>query len=1094
MQMSRAFSLIVVGWGIILGSVLGHAEEILLPSQPALSPDGQRIAFACEGDLWTVPVAGGQATRLTVHPADESQPRFSPDGTQIAFVSNRTGSNQVFVMPVTGGEPRQVTHHSAGYTLEGWSPDGRALLVSGIRDHYWRDGNRFFLVNLEQRTADQLLFDAYGSQGQLSPDGQKLLFVREGERWWRKGFVGSRSAQIWLYDRETAEFHKLVDKPTDCYWPLWKPDGQGFYFTCGENSDGYNIWEYELESGEQKQITRFPADSTVFPSLSHDGSTLIFRHLFHLYTFLPGVDQLPQRLKVERDGDTAYPEIWRRRVERADNASFTADGLEIAFVAGGDLWVMDTELREPRQVTHTPEEEREPVFADDGKALYYISDQEGQTDLWKAEPAIKGESFWESRDFTLTRLTNSPEIEFNLTLSPDQEHLFFLRKRGDLWRMRTDGTDPRKIYDSWGPLDYAVSPDGKWIAASINDDDFNADIYLFPVDGSSPPYNISRHPSNDSGPAWSPDGKILAFTGRRESGEVDIHYVYLQKELDDQSSRDRKLEKAREKFEKSRPQPKEIGPQAAEKKEPDAKPAVAGGEKKPTLPDVVIDFDELHKRVRRVSIADSTESGLFFSHDSTKLYFSANIKGQAGTYSIELPEKLTPQLLLASTGRLARSLPKTKTIVWLSGGTPGSVTSTGTHTRYTFRVDQEVDRRARFRTVFDQCWRVMRDRWYDERLGNRNWDEVRRKYLDAAGQVSDLPRLSTIVHLMLGELNGSHLGFTARDESVSSPTPQWREETAHLGVRFAQDYKGPGLKIRDVIPGGPAAKSGSELWAGEVILSIDGVAVDPTYDLTQILNGSLERDFTLTVQADDEAKTERTVTLRPISYGRAVGLLYPYVMEQRQEFVDQQTGGKFGYLHIKSMNLESFVQFEKHLYEVGYGRDGLIIDVRDNGGGFTTDHLLTALTQPRHAITVPRGGGRGYPQDRSVYATWHKPIVVLCNQNSYSNAEIFSHAIKGLQRGQLVGVPTAGGVVSTGAVSIFDMGTLRLPFRGWYVLDTGEDMELHGAEPHHILWPQPGELPQGTDVQLEKAIEVLQGEVDAWQARPPVQLRKATER
>src|SRR5262249_19080776 len=190
----------------------------------------------------------------------------------------------------------------------------------------------------------------------------------------------------------------------------------------------------------------------------------------------------------------------------------------------------------------------------------------------------------------------------------------------------------------------------------------------------------------------------------------------------------------------------------------------------------------------------------------------------------------------------------------------------------------------------------------------------------------------------------------------------------------------------------------------------------------------------------------------------------------------------------------SFYKFEQELYSAGAGKDGLIIDVRENGGGSTADHLLTALTQPAHAITVSRGGGPGYPQDRKGYATWNKPIAGLWNQNSFSNAEIFSHAIKTLKRGQLVGVPTAGGVISTGATTIMDVGTLRLPARGWFVIDTGEDMELNGAVPDHVVWPEPLQLTQGKDVQIDKAVLVLLADVKAAKAKPQPLLRKATGR
>jgi tricorn protease len=270
------------------------------------------------------------------------------------------------------------------------------------------------------------------------------------------------------------------------------------------------------------------------------------------------------------------------------------------------------------------------------------------------------------------------------------------------------------------------------------------------------------------------------------------------------------------------------------------------------------------------------------------------------------------------------------------------------------------------------------------------------------------------------------------------------------------------------------------------------VAVEATTDLARVLNGQPTRDIRLRVSNSEGL--EREVTIHAARYTAIRSLLYTKWVRDNRAAVGAQSGGKLGYLHVRAMNQESFLQFEQDLYAAGVGKDGLIIDVRDNGGGSTADHLLTALTQPVHAIAVPRGGGPGYPQDRKVYATWPKPIVVLCNQNSFSNAEIFSHAIKTLKRGQLVGVPTAGGVVSTGSRSIMDVGTLRLPARGWYLKDTGEDMEMNGAVPDHIVWPQPGQIAQGQDVQLDKAVEVLSVDVAAAKSRPAPVLRKSTER
>jgi tricorn protease len=419
-----------------------------------------------------------------------------------------------------------------------------------------------------------------------------------------------------------------------------------------------------------------------------------------------------------------------------------------------------------------------------------------------------------------------------------------------------------------------------------------------------------------------------------------------------------------------------------------------------------------------------------------------------------------------------------------------------------FTVYQDVDLGKKHQAAFDMAWRAMRDGWYDDRLNNRDWNQIREKYR-AVAETADTDALATGIQLMLGELNGSHLGFFAgsmtlpgrrQGQPVEEPTADrnWRPVTPHLGVRFDPDHKGPGLKVRDVLPEGPADQKRSKINPGDVVVGIDGTPVDAGMDLTRVLNGPPNRDVRL--KAKDADGKERDVTVRPITYTAARQLLYKKWLKDNREAVERLSGGKLGYLHISAMDMPSFRKFEEELYAAGAGKEGLVIDVRENGGGSTADHLLTALTQPRHAIAVPRGGGPGYPQDRTVYATWDKPIVVLCNQNSFSNAEIFSHAIKTLRRGKLIGVPTAGGVISTGGTAIMDVGFLRMPFRGWHLIDSGEDMELHGAVPDVVVWPTPGDAAKGKEAQIEKAVEVLTADVKAWKDRPQPKLKKASER
>ena len=1170
---SFSLALVAMSATATSGADQSPREPVRLANQPSLSPDGQTLAFSWGGDLWTVPVAGGKARPLTRSSANDRDPEFSPDGKSIAFVSDRNGSPQPYVMPAEGGVPRQVGFHTAGYGVEGWSADGKSLLVTASRDHHWRDAERFFLLSTEDRSAEVPLFDAAGKAPNLSPDGKTLLFTREGTQWWRKGYRGSQDSQIWSYDREAKAFKQVLAPTGGALWPLWRPDGKAFYYV-GVHRGAFNLREHDLATGADRALTEFTDDSVVYPCLSRDGSTLVFRHLFDFYRLQPESKTPATKIEIVREADDSRDPIERKVLTTASQVAFSKDGLEIAFIAGGDLWVMDTELREPKAITRTAEEERDPVFSPKGDAILFVSDQNGQADIWKAEKADAAKDWWLNTAFKLDRLTEGPEVEADLKWSPDGSKVGFLRDRGDLWVMNPDGKDAKRLVESFEAPRFDWSPDGKWLVYDKSDDDFNSDVWIMPLDGSKPPFNVSRHPDNEGNPVWSPDGKVIAFTGRRVDTEVDVYFVYLREDDEDRSDRDRTLEKAIEKMKTRRTGGRPSGPgrgpgmartKNAEEPAPNraqgddapAPAANADGAAKPADEpkkpvEVVIDFDRLHERIHRVAVPNSTENGLFWSPDSKKLAFTGTVESRPGVYTIEFPGQLQPRLLTASAGSQARWLESNNQIVWLSAGVPASFNPSGGgggapapapvaaaapagrgfgggrgagsapaaeepsgnrgETAYRFRAPQEIHWPGKYRAAFDLAWRTMRDRFYDGNLGNRNWDAIRRKYSDMAAEAPDGDTFAIVVNLMLGELNGSHLGFTASRNAepdpagpeppgapgpgarrgASGPAARWSVVTPHFGLRFEPEGKGPGIKVRDVIPGTPADHKGTKIHAGETLMAVDGTGVDPAMDLTKVLNGPLDRDVRLTIR-NAEGK-DRDVVLRPIPFEAVRGRLYDKWIADNRKAVDKLSGGKLGYLHIRGMDFPSFYQFEQDLYAAGSGKDGLIIDVRENGGGSTADHLLTALTQPHHAITVPRGGGPGYPQDRRVYATWNKPIVVLCNQNSFSNAEIFSHAIKTLKRGQLVGVPTAGGVLSTGATTIMDVGTIRLPFRGWFLPETGEDMELNGAVPQHILWPDPADFAKGVDAQLGKAVEVLAADVKAEAARPKPPLRKASER
>jgi tricorn protease len=1073
--------LVLVTAGLLLGlAPLGRAiyaeTPVKLVSTPALSSDGTRIVFSWRRDIWTVSSDGGTIQRITNHPAMDMAPEFSPDGEQIAFSSDRSGSTQVYRMPSEGGIPTQLTFHSEGSVLEQWHAGTNELLVTGSRDHFWRRAERFFRISSAERSSAKLVFDAGGRYGKLSPDGSMLAFQREGTSWWRKGYVGAQAGQVWLYDMQAGTFQLAVTNSHGCRYPLWSSDSKSFFYVGGQGGC-FNLYQRRLKTGKDKQLTNFTDDSIVSPCISRDGSTIVFRHLFDLYRMDPGKASGPVKVDLVYRGDELSAPVIHRDLKKATDVSFSKDGLEIAFIAGGDVWVMDTVLREPRQLTNTAEEEHDVLFASDGKSIVYVSDAGGQSDIWSTSRKDEDRYWWQNTEFEINQLTNDPEEEYSLAWSPKGSWISFVRARGDLWIMKPDGSEPRELRASWNSPQYDWSPDEKWIVFAGSDEDFNRDVFIMSVEKPEEITNISLHPDNEYAPRWSPDGKRIAFTGRRIGDETDIFYVNLQALDDERTARDKKIQTAIDQLNKARSKTVSSAFSAAIK---------AMEEKTGT-----IDFEGIHDRLHRISIPDATESHLFWSADSKRLAFRATIGGKEGTYVVLPGTPGPPKMLAPVTGSHAKWIATGNRVLWLSKSVPGALAATGTPSSFSFTVRQEVNQEQRYKAAFDQCWRTMRDYFYDETLNHRRWDDIRAKYSDMAGSAAEEDGLARVISLMLGELNGSHLGFSYNRRSTNQQGLA-ASTTAHLGLRFDRRHGGPGLKVADVLEDGPTSRTISQVKPGDILLSVDGTPVDTTTDLTTVLNGRLDRDMKLKIR-DDEDK-DREIVVRPISFSNARSMLYEKWVEDNRRRIEELSEGKLAYLHIRAMNMTSLYRFERELVEIAYGKSGLVIDVRENGGGSTTDHLLTILTQPRHAITVPRGGIEGYPQDRMIYARWDKPIVVLCNQNSFSNAEIFSHAVKTLHRGQLVGVRTSGSVISTGSATIMDVGRLRVPFRGWYLLNDGEDMELNGAVPDHEIWPHPGEWPAGIDKQLDRAVEVVSAEVETWETRQRPALKKAADR
>ena len=1051
----------------ILATVAGlGAVEAPLPRHPAPSPDGSLVAFSWQGDLWLVPSAGGQARRLTAHPAAERFPVWSRDGRLLAFASSRHGNLDVFVMPVDGSsEPRRLTYASTDDTPVDFTPSGEEVLFTSRRDEAIRWMPALYLVPTAGGTP-ALAQPALGQWGTFSHDGSALAFVRGSTDWSRRGYRGAANREIWLRTADD-EYVRLTDFDGDDDCPSWV-DGHSLVYLSAR-SGRKNIHLLNLVTGEARQLTFHEAFDARWPRLSADGSLVAYEYEDAIWT-LPTAGGEPARLRVEVPADQVVNSTRReRKSDGASELQVNAAGDLAAFVVAGDVFVTaitpkeDQEIAKPPtvQVTATAERERDLSWSPDGKSLLFASARGGNLDLFLARPADPDTPWTETFSFPAERLTSSQEDEHSARFSPDGSRIAFLRGKGDLVVVGADGSGETVLLRHWDTPSFDWSPDGRFLAYSIPDMDANSEVFIVPVEGGEA-YNVSRHPDDDLEPRWSPDGTRLIWTTKRHGTTSDLWGVWLTRADHERTAADwLKYWKAKEKD-------KDKG----EDDDKDEKKKEKNDEEPPELPEVRVDFDGLWERAQAITDLAGDEGVGMVSRDGRRVVFTADHEGERDLYSVRFDGEEVKRL---TTGEQEPSEVQQdrdgKTLFYLDGkGTIKRVGFDGTAgDPIPFQARYEVDARAERAATFDEAWKALDDWFYDPSFHGVDWPAQHRRYRPWALAASSDEDFADVMELLLGELNASHMGYSPPDPEEEGETTGW------IGALFDPRAGGPGILVREVLRDSPAARQDAGLKPGERILSVNGRPVTETTSVYALFADTVGQRTALAIRGADG--TERQAVVIPTPFSEQRQRRYETWVRQRRAMVDRLSGGRLGYIHIQGMSIPSFEEFERGLHAAAAGREGLIVDVRSNGGGWTTDYLLAVLTVRRHAYTVPRDADpsrRGYPQDRLPLAAWTRPALTLCNEDSYSNAEIFSSAFKALGRGPLVGSPTFGAVISTGGTELPNGGYVRLPMRGWYVASTGVNMENNGAKPDVEVWmPPPEDTASDRDTQLERAVETL---------------------
>lgn len=1075
-------------------------NELKLPRHPALAPNGAQVAFSHQGDIWIAEVATGEASRLTGSTAFETRPQWSPDGQWLAFLSDRHGNRDVFVLPVQGGSPQRLTWHSESESLHEWLDDGR-LLIGAIRDRrYSRRDQGAWVAHTDGRTPT-LLGDWAMLRPAVSPNGRWIVYERGHGDPRRRAYRGAASSELWLNDLQTGEHRALTEFRGNDLNPMWSADSRTVFFlsdrACQGNEGGRDLglWKIGLEDKEPAMVFHPRNRSLRNAEISRNG-----RHIVaELDTSLVLVDTssgLSRKLVVRGTLDNAS--LGQEDVTVTGGASEIAvapDGEAIAFTSGGDIYVMrkHDKIKRAQRVTTHPAPDYGPIWVEDGKALLFISERDGNGEVYQVRAGASEAPLYQARDLQLRRLTETPGDEYAPTLSPNGKLLAWIYGAGKLVVGDPQSLQiEREICDGFEGPNFQWSPDSQWLAYSVADDDFNSDIFLaraqIPAGEADAigvkPFNVTRHPDDDTSPCWSPDGRYLAFTSRRQMlDETDVWLLPLRKEDSEMTERERleaeeQAKKAKEEQKKAEKEAKKTAAAEAEAagegsvQEPEEEKDEDAEKEEPEVEPVRIDFDAMHLRLRRLTRLEGNESALGFGEDSKTLFFNVTLgtrltsgtQADTGFYSVDIHDPDPEEVESSPVGSFTRH--EKELLYTKSGKITGRE---GKSKTYDFSVRFRRDLTAQREAVMEEAWRALDRLFYDENFHGHDWAASLEKWRPMALAASTPEDFEDVMNWLLGEMNASHMRFV-KSSADSRPVAD-RNSTGVLGVLWDESHVGNGRRVKEVLAGMPADRELSRLQPQEVVMTVNGVPYQEGENWHRLMLGTVEQETFLEVQ--NVAGEIREVIIRPastLSLGRA---LYRRNSELARTRVEEQSEGRLGYIHIQGMGTGSLLEFERDLFNAGYGKQGLLIDVRENGGGWTTDMVLAMLMVEDHARTIPRNGGEGYPQGRRIFATWDKPVVVLCNENSYSNAEIFSWSIKTLGRGPVVGKETYGAVISTGGTGLLDGSFVRLPFRGWYVNNEEmTNMEFNGCPPDYPVENLPGDFVKGLDRQLDKAIEV----------------------
>ena len=1072
MTMKRIFLLLTA-----FIAISASAENALWLRYPSISPDGKNVAFSYKGDIYLVDSEGGEARQLTSNPAYDYSPVWSPDGKIVAFASDRYGNFDIYKVSIDGGVPVRLTTHSAKETPWTFTPDGKDILFTA---HIQDPASSALFPKASMTELYSVSVDGGRPVQVLATPAEEVSFIgktgkflyqdcKGGENIWRKHHTSSITRDIWMYDGN--DHVKLTSFEGEDRSPRVSDDGKTVYY-LSERGGSFNVYSFPVDDPQKiTAVTKHKTHPVRFLTVSDD-DVLCYGYDGDIYVKKPGSSA--KKLSVSVRSDKNDDNLAELSVSGGGDNDLSADGKQIAFISRGEVFVASTEYNTVKKITDTPEAEADVAFSPDGKTLTYASEREGIWNIYTAELARKEDvSFPYATVIVEKPLFKNNKVDRRAPVySPDGKELAYIEDRDRLMIMNLETgktrqiTDGSQCYSTTGSFSYSWSPDGKWILMSYCARGHYPydDIGIVSTKGGEPMINLTESGYTDSAPQWVLGGNAILFASERYGmrnhaswGTLeDVMIVFLNRKAYD----DFRMTKEEKELEK------QIEGLSEDKDEKSDKKGDKKDEKKEKVEDIVVELDGIDERIMRLTPTSSNLGSAALSKDGKTLYYQASYESGMNLWKYDL-EKGTPTKIGAARGRMKWD--EKQGTLYVLGGRFSKMKEGGKSLEnISVSSDMVMDLAAEREYMFDHVYRQEKERFYNEKMHGVDWEMLTSEYRKFLPHINNNYDFAELLSEYLGELNVSHTGSGYR-----VPSSRESASTANLGVFFDLGWDGDGLKVAEIVKGGPFDKASSKLAAGDVITSIDGVEIKKGMDYYPLLNRKAgERTLVGILKASGE-KTDMVVL--PISESRFNTLLYNRWVKQCAEKVQQLSGGRLGYVHIEGMDDASF----RTVYSDILGRynncDGIVIDTRFNGGGRLHEDIEVLFSGEKYLTQEVRGKDACDMPSRR----YNKASIMIIGEANYSNAHGTPWVYKHKDMGLLVGKPVPGTMTSVNWETLQDPTLyFGIPVVGYRKAD-GTYLENDQLHPDIDVENTKELVITGRDEQLEAAVKALLKQIDS---------------